>query len=45
MVDPLVKIDFNASYKLFGYGNIVWQESAGRRFKSCKGHKKQITLP
>ncbi len=30
MVDPLVKIDFNAALKLFGHGNMVWQESAGR---------------
>ena len=24
MVNPLVKLDFNAALKLFGYSNIVW---------------------
>lgn len=26
-------------HSLFGYGNIVWQESAGRWFKSNRDHK------
>ena len=28
--------------RLFGYGNMVWQESAGRGFKSLRDHKTRL---